>query len=96
MRFRDQDIVFAHGGKGQNLDIPSANPLNYFDVVSNAAGLPTLTIDDAASPDFARRINPRAVNKRVLESLAASGAFDSIEPDLTIQGLAMMWDRHHI
>jgi DNA polymerase-3 subunit alpha len=31
--------------------------------------------------DFGRRINPRAVNKRVLESLAASGAFDSIEPN---------------
>jgi DNA polymerase-3 subunit alpha len=31
--------------------------------------------------DFARRINPRAVNKRVLESLAASGAFDTLEPN---------------
>ena len=31
--------------------------------------------------DFARRINPRAVNKRVLESLAAAGAFDDIERD---------------
>jgi DNA polymerase-3 subunit alpha len=31
--------------------------------------------------DFAHRINPRAVNKRVLESLAASGAFDAIEPN---------------
>jgi DNA polymerase-3 subunit alpha len=30
--------------------------------------------------DFARRINPRAVNKRVLESLAAAGAFDLLEP----------------
>ena len=29
--------------------------------------------------DFSRRINPRAVNKRVLESLAASGAFDALE-----------------
>jgi DNA polymerase-3 subunit alpha len=29
--------------------------------------------------DFARRINPRAVNKRVLESLAAAGAFDELE-----------------
>jgi DNA polymerase-3 subunit alpha len=29
--------------------------------------------------DFATRINPRAVNKRVLESLAAAGAFDSLE-----------------
>ena len=31
--------------------------------------------------DFARRINPRSVNKRVLESLAASGAFDALEPN---------------
>jgi DNA polymerase-3 subunit alpha len=29
--------------------------------------------------DFASRINPRAVNKRVLESLAASGAFEALE-----------------
>src|SRR5712672_3448204 len=29
--------------------------------------------------DFAIRINPRAVNKRVLESLAAAGAFDTLE-----------------
>jgi DNA polymerase-3 subunit alpha len=29
--------------------------------------------------DFARRINARAVNKRVLESLAAAGAFDEME-----------------
>src|ERR1700757_1716944 len=29
--------------------------------------------------DFARRINPRAVNKRVLESLAAAGPFDCTE-----------------
>src|SRR5262249_37906562 len=28
--------------------------------------------------DFAGRINPRAVNKRVLESLAAAGAFDGL------------------
>jgi DNA polymerase III subunit alpha len=31
--------------------------------------------------DFAARINPRAVNKRVLESLAAAGAFDELERD---------------
>src|SRR5262245_333747 len=29
--------------------------------------------------DFAARINPRAVNKRVLESLAAAGVFDALE-----------------
>ncbi|MGO9698810.1 MAG: DNA polymerase III subunit alpha [Xanthobacteraceae bacterium] len=31
--------------------------------------------------DFARRINPRAINKRVLESLVAAGAFDTSEPN---------------
>ncbi|MGB7260165.1 MAG: DNA polymerase III subunit alpha [Pseudolabrys sp.] len=31
--------------------------------------------------DFATRINPRAVNKRVLESLTAAGAFDAFEPN---------------
>jgi DNA polymerase-3 subunit alpha len=31
--------------------------------------------------DFASRINPRAVNKRVLESLAAAGAFEALEPE---------------
>src|SRR6187455_3066575 len=29
--------------------------------------------------DFASRVNPRAINKRVIESLAAAGAFDTLE-----------------
>lgn len=31
--------------------------------------------------DFARRFDPRQVNKRTLESLIAAGAFDPLEPD---------------
>src|SRR5579859_7476238 len=31
--------------------------------------------------EFSRRINPRALNKRVLESLTAAGAFDAMEPN---------------
>jgi DNA polymerase-3 subunit alpha len=31
--------------------------------------------------DFADRINPRAINKRVLESLCQAGAFDEFEPN---------------
>src|SRR5271170_6800841 len=31
--------------------------------------------------DFGRRVNPKSINKRVLESLAAAGAFDVIEPN---------------
>src|SRR6202040_4385644 len=29
--------------------------------------------------DFAARVNPRAINKRVIESLAAAGAFDGLD-----------------
>ncbi len=35
----------------------------------------------ASLADFSHRINPKSVNKRVLESLAAAGAFDTIEPN---------------
>lgn len=31
--------------------------------------------------DFANRIDPRSVNRRLLETLARAGAFDSVEPD---------------
>ena len=31
--------------------------------------------------DFGRRINPRLINSRVLESLVSAGAFDKLEPD---------------
>ena len=45
MRFRDQDIVFDGGAKGQNFDVPTANPANYFHVISHSADLPRLAID---------------------------------------------------
>jgi len=35
----------------------------------------------ASLGDFAARVNPREVNRKVLESLAAAGAFDELEPD---------------
>src|ERR1700686_1266575 len=33
----------------------------------------------ASLADFAARVNPRAINKRVIESLAAAGAFDALD-----------------
>jgi DNA polymerase-3 subunit alpha len=43
----------------------------------------------ASLSDMARRIDPRAVNKKALESLAAAGAFDEIEPDRAVAFAAM-------
>ena len=39
--------------------------------------------------DFAYRVNPRAINKRVLESLAAAGAFDEFEANRAKSFLAV-------
>jgi DNA polymerase-3 subunit alpha len=35
----------------------------------------------ADAGDFARRLNPKSLNKRALETLAAGGAFDALEPN---------------
>jgi DNA polymerase-3 subunit alpha len=34
--------------------------------------------------DFARRMNPKALNKRALETLSAAGAFDALEPNRAV------------
>ncbi len=44
-RFRDQDIVFANGARGQPIDIPSASPLNYYQAISAPAQMPRLIVD---------------------------------------------------
>jgi len=43
-RFRDQTISFD-GIAGRNLDIPSASPLNYHQVISAPADMPKVTVD---------------------------------------------------
>jgi len=50
--------------------------------------------------DFAGRINPRAINKRVLESLGASGAFDALEGNrarvfAAVDGMMAVAQREH-
>src|SRR5262245_14591259 len=44
-RFRDREIVFANGSRGLDLDIPSANPTNYHQVISRPDDVPPVTID---------------------------------------------------
>ena len=44
-RFRDRDVVFANGARGQNVDVPSANPRNYWQAISDAPSMPRVTID---------------------------------------------------
>ena len=42
---RDSDVVFANGARGQNVDVPSANPLNYWQAISEPAAMPRVTVD---------------------------------------------------
>ncbi len=44
-RFRDQAISFGDLGAGRNIDIPSASPTNYHQVISKPADMPRTTID---------------------------------------------------
>ncbi|MGI9477118.1 MAG: dienelactone hydrolase family protein [Hyphomicrobiaceae bacterium] len=44
-RFRDREIAFPNGVSGHNIDIPSASPLNYHQVISAPAEMPSITVD---------------------------------------------------
>ena len=62
MRFRDQTITFANGATGQNIDIPSASPVNFFQVISAPGDMPKLTVDGKLFlPAGARRPLPAVV-----------------------------------
>jgi dienelactone hydrolase len=44
-RFRDRDVVFVNGARGRNIDIPSASPLNYHQVISDPSRMPSIVMD---------------------------------------------------
>ena len=44
-RFRDRDVVFADGTRGESIEIPSADPRNYWQVISDPAAMPRISID---------------------------------------------------
>jgi dienelactone hydrolase len=44
-RFRDQTGSFGELGAGRNIDVPSASPVNYHQVISRSEDMPRVTID---------------------------------------------------
>ena len=44
-RFLDRTITFASGVTGRNVEIPSASPVNYYQVISHPEAMPTITVD---------------------------------------------------
>jgi len=44
-RFSDQEIIFANGVRGSNIDIPSASPVNYYQVLNAPGDMPAVTLD---------------------------------------------------
>ncbi|MEE2778486.1 MAG: dienelactone hydrolase family protein [Acidobacteriota bacterium] len=44
-RFRDQTVVFDSGLAGRNVDVPSASPLNYHQLLSEPDAMPRLVVD---------------------------------------------------
>ena len=62
MRFRDRTIAFANGVVGETVDIPSASPVNFFQVISAPGDMPELTIDGKLFlPDGAKRPLPAVI-----------------------------------
>ncbi|QQS12320.1 MAG: dienelactone hydrolase family protein [Rhodospirillales bacterium] len=45
VRFRDRHIRFANGAAGRSIEIASANPRNYHQLVSDPGAMPPVTID---------------------------------------------------
>lgn len=44
-RFRDRSIVFDNGIEGRNVEIPTANPVNFRQAISDPSAMPALTVD---------------------------------------------------
>ena len=44
-RFRDQEIIFENGVRGVNIEIPSASPINYFQVLNAPDDMPETMLD---------------------------------------------------
>ena len=44
-RFLDRTITFANGITGENIEIPSASPVNYHQVISAPGDMPKTTVD---------------------------------------------------
>jgi dienelactone hydrolase len=44
-RFRDREIAFANGSVGRSIEVPSANPVNYHQVISRSTEVPRVMID---------------------------------------------------
>ena len=44
-RFLERTITFANGVVGENVEIPSASPLNYHQVITDPASMPKITVD---------------------------------------------------
>jgi dienelactone hydrolase len=61
VRFRDREVVLA-GVRGETIEIPSANPVNYWQVISEPDAMPRLIVDGKLFvPAGARRPSPVVV-----------------------------------
>lgn len=45
IRFRDQDLTFGNGSVGRNIEVPTRNPMNYHQAVSQPDAMPPFTVD---------------------------------------------------
>lgn len=88
VRFRDRDIIFANGVRGHTIDVPSASPVNYHQVITNASDMPKVTIDGKLfMPSVGKGRRPLVMI--VPGSLGVAPSHLAHAEALTVQGFAV-------
>jgi dienelactone hydrolase len=101
VRFRDRSITLGNGSVGENIDIPSASPSSYYQVLSLTADMARITLDGKLflPPGFARGPLPLVIV--VPGSLGVAGSHLAHAEAITGAGIAALvldpllraWDR---
>jgi dienelactone hydrolase len=87
-RFRDRNIALRNGTVGCVIELPSANPVNYYQAISRAAEMPRVTIDGKLFlPRVAAR-HPLPVVIVVPGSLGVAGSHLAHAESITDAGIA--------
>jgi dienelactone hydrolase len=90
LRFRDRDVVFGNGVVGRNVEVASANPVNYYQVLSHPGDMPPIVVDGKLflPPSQRRARAPSPIVVVVPGSLGISNAHLAHAEAFTEHGIA--------
>ncbi len=87
-RFRDRSIALRNGSVGRDVEVPSANPVNYYQAISRAGEMPRVTIDGKLFLPRTASRHPLPVVIVVPGSLGVAGSHLAHAERVTDAGIA--------